>query len=254
MQFDWKMVTSELNQLLKLTLTPIGMKGFKDREDMKQVAKLRRPKHIFTPCQVIGQSIQLGQTIGFTAEDIATLNCNATCGLKPQDKKWREQSVEFFENVWWEKEEDVLKHCDSLTPIEQPIYDGFVVSPLRSGKIEPDICIITAEPGSIFMLLSGYLRSDYQPLDIKLIGESSCSQTWVKTIYTGEIGLALPCFAEMRYAGFPSSMMLLTLKPDALIKAIEGMHQLSKVGLRYPVPSYSVQVDVREGLGVSYNI
>lgn len=254
MQFDWEMITSELNQLLRLTLTPVGLKGYADREAMASVEKLRKPKHIHTPCQIIGQSIHLGQTIGFTAEDIVTLNCNAICGLEKQSQEWREQSVAFFENVWWEKEADVLKHRDTLIAIEDPVYAGFVVSPLRAGRIEPDVCMITAEAGAIFMLLSGYLRSDYQPLDIRMIGESSCSQTWIKTMYTGEIGLALPCFAEMRFAGFPSTAVILTMKPTALAKAIAGLKQLNKIGMRYPVPPYGVQSDVREGVGVSYQI
>lgn len=254
MSYDWKTITDDLNQLLRLEKTPVGMKGFETKETMEKVTRLRKPKHIHTPCQIISQSIQLGFTIGFTADDVVTLNCNALCGLKPQDQKWQEQALNLFTNVWWEKEEDVLKHCESLTSVENVRYAGFVISPLASGRIEPDICMIVAEPGAIFMLLSGYTRSDYRSLDLKFIGESSCSQTWIKTIYTGEIGLSLPCFAEMRYAGLSADNMILTMKPEDLVKAINGLKQLNSVGLRYPIAPYSIQVDVREGLGVSYDL
>ena len=37
-----------------------------------------------------------------------------------------------------------------------------------------------------------------------------------------------------------------------LAKAIAGMKQLAKNGLRYPIAPYGIQADVRAGMGVSY--
>ncbi len=46
--------------------------------------------------------------------------------------------------------------------------------------------------------------------------------------------------------------MLMALPPSYLAKAIAGMKQLAKNGLRYPIPPYGIQSDVRAGMGVSY--
>jgi hypothetical protein len=46
--------------------------------------------------------------------------------------------------------------------------------------------------------------------------------------------------------------MLMALPPHFLPKAIAGMQALSKNGLRYPIPQYGIQMDVRAGMGVSY--
>jgi hypothetical protein len=35
-------------------------------------------------------------------------------------------------------------------------------------------------------------------------------------------------------------------------QGIEGLERLSKVGLRYPIPNYGIQMDPSEGLAVSY--
>ena len=43
-----------------------------------------------------------------------------------------------------------------------------------------------------------------------------------------------------------------TNPPDLLVKAVEGMQALTKNGLRYPVPSYGIQQDVRAGMAASY--
>jgi hypothetical protein len=44
----------------------------------------------------------------------------------------------------------------------------------------------------------------------------------------------------------------MALKPSHLAKAIVGMKALAKNGLRYPIPPYGIQSDVRAGMGVSY--
>ena len=44
----------------------------------------------------------------------------------------------------------------------------------------------------------------------------------------------------------------MALPPDQVAKAIDGMQALSRNGLRYPIPQYGIQQDVREGLQVSY--
>ena len=69
---------------------------------------------------------------------------------------------------------------------------------------------------------------------------------------TGEPSLSLPCYAERRYGGVPDEEMLMALSPAHLAKAITGMKALAKNGLRYPIPPYGIQSDVRAGMGVSY--
>lgn len=252
MNYNWEEITGKLTSLLRIHNTPIGMKGFKTVEEMNQVPKLRRPKHIHMPCQVIGQAIQCGFTIGFTPEDIVNHNCAATVGVDEQDPEWREGEI--FNGGWCADAACASCHHHALTDVPTP-WAGVVCSPLNSGRLpEPDVCFITCSPAQAFFLLSGYIRSDYAPINFPFIGESSCSMTWVKTMNTGEIGLALPCFAEMRFAGFNKNEVNLTMTPAQLVKALEGVEILSKKGFRYPVPPYGPQMDVREGLGVSYEI
>jgi len=251
MKYEWNEIVVQMNRLLRLHNTPIGIKAYSSLEEMNQVPKLRRPKHIHVPCQLFGQAIQMGFTVGFTADDIATANCNATIGLIEQDEEFR--SGRIFVGGWCATENDAAAHHSILTKVDPP-HAGIVASPLTSGRIDPDICMFTLYPGQAFMLLSGYLRNDFKPLNLLHIGESSCSMHWVKTLKTGEIGLALPCFAEMRFAGFSEQEVNLTITPGDLIHALQGLEELSKCGFRYPIPNYAVQMDALEGLGINYDI
>ena len=44
----------------------------------------------------------------------------------------------------------------------------------------------------------------------------------------------------------------MALKPAQLAQAVEGLKRLSANGLRYPIPPYGVQNDVRAGMAASY--
>ena len=70
---------------------------------------------------------------------------------------------------------------------------------------------------------------------------------------TGEPSLSIPCFAERRYGGVMEDELLMALRPEDLLVAVEGMEFLARNGLRYPIPNYGIQTDARAGLGVSYD-
>ena len=85
-----------------------------------------------------------------------------------------------------------------------------------------------------------------------MVGETACADSWGRALKTGEPSLSLPCYAERRYGGVPDEEMLMALNRRYLPKAIKGMTQLARNGLRYPIAPYGIQADVRAGMGVSY--
>jgi hypothetical protein len=46
--------------------------------------------------------------------------------------------------------------------------------------------------------------------------------------------------------------LLMAIPPSYLPRVIEGMDRLSRNGLRYPIPQYGINNDVRAGMAVSY--
>jgi hypothetical protein len=47
--------------------------------------------------------------------------------------------------------------------------------------------------------------------------------------------------------------LLMAIPPAFLPKVVRGLDALSRNGLRYPIPQYGVNNDVRAGMGVSYS-
>jgi hypothetical protein len=68
--YDWNALVDDLNRLLRLRTTPIGMKLFATVEEMEAIAKIRRPKSIHTTDQIVAQAARLGWTVGITAKDL----------------------------------------------------------------------------------------------------------------------------------------------------------------------------------------
>lgn len=68
--FDRKAVVSDLNRLLRLQTTPIGIKMFASIEEMQSVPRIRRPRHIHTTDQIVGQASRNGWTVGITMDDL----------------------------------------------------------------------------------------------------------------------------------------------------------------------------------------
>jgi uncharacterized protein (DUF169 family) len=249
--WDWPGLVDDLNRLLRLRTTPIGMKLFESRDELESIPKLRRPKDIHTTDQIVAQAARLGWTVGITAEDLVGQQCGAVIGLHPQDDEWL--SGRHMAGVWFETVEDSSAHQHAMNVVPHGRYDAMAVSPLASGRLDPpDIALIYATPGQMIMLISGLQFSGYRFLEFGVVGESACADSWGRALATRQPSLSVPCFAERRYGGVLDDELLLATPPSYLPSAIAGMERLSRNGLRYPIPQYGIQSDARAGLGVSY--
>jgi uncharacterized protein (DUF169 family) len=249
--FDFAAMVADLNSLLRLKTTVIGMKMFASAAEMAAIPKIRRPTAVHTTDQIVSMASRLGWTVGITAEDLVGAQCRAVIGLAPQDEKWL--AGENYVGVWHGTAEDARKRQHALDVVPHGHYEALVVSPLASGRLNPpDICLVYATPGQMIILINGLQYTGYKKFEWGVVGETACADSWGRALKTGEPSLSLPCYAERRYGGVPDEEMLMALKPSHLAKAIIGMKALAKNGLRYPIAPYGIQSDVRAGMGVSY--
>ena len=252
MSEDWAAVARDLEQLLKLRSIPFAMKLYERAADMEAIARIRRPQHVHTLDQVVGQASRLGWTVGVTAEDLVGAQCRAVVGLGgAKTEEWR--SGAHMTGVWFSTLADAGAHQDAMHCVPDGRYEALAVGPLASGKLDPpDIALFYATPGAMIYFINGLQWSGYKRFDWSVVGESACADSWGRALATGEPSLSIPCFAERRYGGVLDDEMLMALPPAGLIKAIKGMRALSKNGFRYPFAQYGVQQDVRAGMAVSY--
>jgi uncharacterized protein (DUF169 family) len=249
--FDGAKLVDDLNRLLRLRATPVGMKLFETVEEMEAIPRIRRPTEVHTLDQIVGQSCRLGWTIGITSKDLVIEQCAAVIGLSPQDAKWLRGDR--YGGVWYATPVDAAAHQRAMNIVPYGKYHAMAVSPLAAGRLNPpDVCLIYATPGQMIILINGLQFHGYRRFEWSVVGESACADSWGRALSTGEPSLSIPCYAERRYGGVLDEEMLMALPPALLPKAIEGMEQLSANGLRYPIPPYGIQADARAGLAVSY--
>ena len=230
----------DLMKMLRLKTTPLGIKALEKEEQLKDIPKVRTLKEgqYFTPCQLFGQAMSMGSTWAVTKGHIPLLNCEGINGMCPQEAEWHEGAAQV--GIWYAEAKDGRERQKHTPCIPYGKYEAIVVSPLNSGKYDPDVCMVVGTPAQLFFLMSGYLRHDYQPIDTPFAGESSCSNHWVRTLLTGKPNISLPCYAELRFGGYPEDSLIMTLTPAQLDKAIAGMKELAPLGMRYPVPGWGV--------------
>jgi uncharacterized protein (DUF169 family) len=249
--FDLNGMAADLINLLRLRTTVIGIKMFATVEEMAAIPKIRRPSAVHTTDQIVSMASRLGWTVGITGEDLVGAQCRAVIGLAPQDEKFLEGKN--YVGVWHGTAEDARLRQEALDVVPYGQYQAMAVSPLTSGRLNPpDICLVYATPGQMIILINGLQYTGYKKFEWGVVGETACADSWGRALKSGEPSLSLPCYAERRYGGVPDEEMLMALQPAHLAKAIVGMKQLAKNGLRYPIAPYGIQADVRAGMGVSY--
>jgi len=250
-RYDWEAIVDDLNRLLRLRTTPIGMKLFDTVEAMEAIPRIRRPKAVHTTDQIVAQAARLGWTVGITNDDLVGAQCGAVIGLHPQDEEWL--SGKRMAGVWFDTQENAAAHQRAMDVVPYGRYKALAVSPLTSGRLDPpDICLIYGTPGQMIIFINGLQWTGYRKFEWGIVGESACADSWGRALKTGEPSLSIPCFAERRYGGVLDDELLMAIPPRFLPGAIEGMKRLAKNGLRYPIPQYGIQADARAGLAYSY--
>jgi uncharacterized protein (DUF169 family) len=248
---DWNQIVTDLNRFLRLRTTPIGMKMFENKTDMEAIPRIRRPSDIHTTDQIVGQACRNGWTVGITADDLVGAQCQAVIGLAPRSDEWL--SGNNMAGVWFETKEESSKHQHAMDVVPYGTFEAKAVSPLASGRLSPpDICLIYATPAQMILFINGLQWTGYKKLEWGCVGESACADSWGRALATGEPSLSIPCFAERRYGGVMEDELLMAIPPHFLPKVIDGLDHLSRNGLRYPIPQYGINNDVRAGMGVSY--
>lgn len=247
-------LSEQLVALLRLRTLPIGMKLFEDPEDMNAIPGIRTPtaEVQFTTCQLVTQARIGGLTLGITHDNLRGFsNCGGIVGLNlPSDAYL---SGDMMKGVWFENRQAAAAHQAQMPRVPAGRYNGLVVSPLRTARLDPpDICLFYANPAQMILFFNGLQWKNYQRYTFSITGESACADSWGNALKTREVSLSIPCFAERRYGGVADDEMLLACPPADLARGVEGLEGLHKAGLRYPIMPYGPQSDPAAGLARSY--
>jgi uncharacterized protein (DUF169 family) len=252
-EYDYAGLVEGLNRYLRLKATPIGLKRFKTVAEMEAVPKVRHPDPAekIAMDQVVGQTRWIGYALGITMDNLMGARCGAVVGLHPRSEEWL--AGERMNGVWYGTLKDSAAHQAAMTCASYGDYEALVTSPLTSGRIDnPDICLIYMTPGQMITFINGLQHVNYKKYEFSCVGESACADSWGKALATGEPSVSIPCYAERKFGGVLDEEMLVAIPPSYLPSVVKGLEELSKVGLRYPIPNHGVGKSPLDSISTSY--
>ncbi len=247
---QWNSLCQRLLQQLRLNAMPVGVSYFTSMDQLKAVEKVRLPDKRYSPCMVIGQAARFGWTAACLAGSVHADYCRAIHGMAQRDEKF--YSGGMFDDYYFQDLADSKRHQSSLTCLPAQ-YVGLVASPLERGRlVHPDVCIVYATPAQAFMLLIGWQFFGHEKLLFSFVGESTCSDSWVSTILTGKPKVSIPCYAERKFGAVREDELVVSMTPEDLVRAVDGVEELFKRGFRYPIAPYGLSNDMLAGLPERY--
>src|ERR1044071_7279676 len=118
-------------------LADASAKLFENPADMEKIQGLRKPTEgfKFTMCQMVTQARWYGFTLGITVDNTRGGNCGGVVGLNHPGEGFL--SGDHMNGVWFGNKEASAAHQAQMPRVPDGKYNGLVVSPLRSARLDP---------------------------------------------------------------------------------------------------------------------
>lgn len=243
---EWKALSDRYELALRPTQHAVAMKFCKTKENAESIPNIKFFQGVGTGCKAIGMSANFHITVGITADKFMSTYCAINCGLLKQDQDWWDGVL--LSNppfMWHHSAETAKKHMQALAPVipEEPYY-AMACSTLDSNDIEePDVIALQLPSQAAFHLLAGFVANDYEQLHFNYSGESNCADTWMKTLKDGKPGLSLGCRGDRATGGLQNGDVRISMTPEDLVRALDGIDALADGGIDYPYYAYNMLKD-----------
>jgi len=247
---NWAELAQEMERLLRLRTFPVAYKRLGTAEELEKIPKVRRLDRFFTFCQLPALVRTRGWTVAATMEQEISPRCSRIHGLAAATEQTKAEESSRLATTWFASVEVARRQQEDYPRI--PPGKAIVLAPLASGKFDPDVVLVYGNPAQLMLTLCGIQWKNYERFQFFFIGEGACSDGLAQCYVTGKPSLAIPCFGERRFGEVLDEELVLALPPGMVEKAIEGMHGLSRAGLRYPIPFHGAECDPGAALGRAY--
>lgn len=234
---EWKALSDRLMLDLRPTQHAVAMKFIKTQEEFDAIENVTYCQTKASTCKLIGMAAHFQGTFGLDREHFSGYYCAINNGCMEVTQEWLDGAILYkAPTPWHHDQEDAKKHIASNAKMipEQP-YIGIVCSSLCNCDLEEaDAICLQLPTQAAFHLLAGYVESDWQQLNFPFSGESNCSDTWMRTLKEGKIGLSLGCRGDRATGALAYGDVRVTMTTEQLLKALDGVETVEKNGILYP--------------------
>jgi uncharacterized protein (DUF169 family) len=154
--------------------------------------------------------------------------------------------------IWFESKREGLKCEEEFPHLPAGRFSAAFLGPLRANKFEPDIVLIYGTPAQMIIIINAIQWKDYKRVEVSCTGESSCADYIAGCYLSKKPIVTIPCYGERVYAHTQEDEMVIGIPADQIEKVVNGLQNLSKRGVRYPIPFSGPQLEVVNNLPPLY--
>ncbi len=240
MMIMWNDIYKSLNEYLKLSTYPVGVKLLRSIREIKEDVRIRKPRVKLSVCQVIGLSRIYGWNIVASISDMTCIYGAIALGLidPPSDIKNGKVAYEGGAYKTMEAGEKAFKNMYRV----KDRYEGFEAGPIHELYFDPDIILIYGNSAQINRLIHSLTWGNGERLEFSSIGEYACADYIAYPIITGKAHITLPCYGDRRFGHSQFDEIVFSIPINKINDLIEGLKKLHEVGYRYPTLYYGILV------------
>lgn len=247
---NWGQLTRKLEQLLRLRTFPVAMRLVEDTRELRENPWVRKLEGKHSLCQLITVVRTYDWTVGATADDLMSPLCGAIIGLCERPPSIKEGIMRSM--IWCKTLEDAKRCEDSIPTIPVGRFKGVIMAPLAYDPFDPDLILVYGNPAQMILIINAYQFDAYERMQFFCVGESSCSDLIAQAYLTGKPSLTIPCYGERRFAHAQDDELAIAIPPVHYERIVQGLEELYKRGIRYPISPYGASVDPTGGFPEAY--
>lgn len=236
MKYDCKVLNEKLIRLLRPSTPALGIKYIKTEEQLRVIKNINMLAKRGGACTLIGSAIAFNKSFGIRVNNISNM-CGGASGCCSAETRKEFLSGSRLITFNWHSDIETAHQHMLAAEHELPECDtiALAVSPLSTGDMtNPDVIILSLEPGAAYHLLAGYEENHFDELNFTFRGEATCVESWNRTYVTGKPGLTLGDRGNRNVGALAANEIRLTLTVSDFARALDGVERLAANGVIYP--------------------
>jgi uncharacterized protein (DUF169 family) len=233
---DFSELGQELESLLRLKISPIGIKLFPKLRDIPE--KFEVIGKTCPVCQIIGEARYHEKAVA-TTRDAAT-----ACGLGGAVLGFYDVAPDVADGTrnvgaWAKTVEATRKLAQDRMTLKKGEFEAFGVEPLKEMNIEPDVIQVWGTPAQMLHLVYAHIWDGSDNVQSSTNGHgASCYETLVVPYLTGKIKLAISDIGDRRFAYASDDEMIMGFPFAELERITINLRESYSGAYKYPYTYY----------------
>jgi len=221
---NYQELSEELTRILKLDLSPIGVKFLKEGE--VEAFQNYNSDVKYTFCQFLMKA-QEGEKLLANADNISCANGASALGFRPVPDKLK--TGEFLEKLGSFEKEAGRTTMEDLPRFELNRYAAIAVSLLANADFEPDVISVQSKPEHLMWLTLGVLHHEGGRLKFSTaISNGTCVDITVVPHLTQKINVTLGCYGCRNATSIPDDHLLAGFPGNQLESIVHSLRMLEE--------------------------